>query len=496
MNTFRILFLITWCITFNNYAQKQPNIILMMADDLGWGDTGYNGNNVILTPHLDQMAKDGIQFDRFYSASAVCSPTRASFLTGRNPYRTGVFSANRGVLRPEETTISELLQKEGYVTGHFGKWHLGTFTHTEKDANRGRPGNLKEYNPASLHGYDVVFATESKVPTYNPMQHPGGKPYGTSYWNEKNEKVTDNMSGDDSRVIMDRVIPFIKEANSKGKPFLAIVWFHAPHKPCVAGPKHLKLYEGQSESMKHYAGCITAMDEQIGRLRTELKHLKADSNTILTFCSDNGPENGNPGITGGFKARKRSLHEGGIRVPGLLVWPKAIKKGFKTTTPAFTSDYLPTIADILDIKLDSKINIDGQSILPIINGQSMNRVNGLTFAHSSQLALQDGKYKLYADSQVYELYDMHADSLETTNIINKHPELAQTYKTTYTNWINDVKSSFNGDEYGTETVEKLNQKWMSPLEKVSKKKKGSNAKKGKGKEKGKKSKKKSETPSN
>ena len=329
MNTFRIVLLITWCFTLNNYAQKKPNIILMMADDLGWGDTGYNGNEVILTPHLDQMAKDGIQFDRFYAASAVCSPTRASFLTGRNPYRTGVFSANRGVLRPEETTISELLQKEGYVTGHFGKWHLGTFTHTEKDANRGRPGNLKEYNPASLHGYDMVFATESKVPTYNPMEHPGGKPYGTSYWNEKNEKVTDNMSGDDSRVIMDRVIPFIKEAKSKGKPFLAIVWFHAPHKPCVAGPKHLKLYEGQSESMKHYAGCITAMDEQIGRLRTELKNIKADNNTILTFCSDNGPENGNPGITGGFKARKRSLHEGGIRVPGLLVWPKAVKKDLK-----------------------------------------------------------------------------------------------------------------------------------------------------------------------
>ena len=97
MNTFRIVLLITWCFTLNNYAQKQPNIILMMADDLGWGDTGFNGNEVILTPHLDQMAEDGIQFDRFYAASAVCSPTRASFLTGRNPYRTGVFSANRGI---------------------------------------------------------------------------------------------------------------------------------------------------------------------------------------------------------------------------------------------------------------------------------------------------------------------------------------------------------------------------------------------------------------
>ena len=160
-----------------------------MADDLGWGDTGYNGNPVIKTPQLDAMASEGIRFNRFYSASAVCSPTRASVLTGRNPYRTGVFFANEGILRPEEITIPELLKGEGYLTGHFGKWHLGTLTHTENDANRGRPGNIAEYNPPKLHGYDVAFVTESKVPTYDPMKKPvkGAKTIG---WNslEKDEK--------------------------------------------------------------------------------------------------------------------------------------------------------------------------------------------------------------------------------------------------------------------------------------------------------------------
>ena len=124
-------------------SQDKPNVILIMADDLGWGDTGYNGNPIIKTPHLDQMAQEGMQMNRFYSASSVCSPTRSSCLTGRNPYRTGIFTANVGILRPEEITLPEILREQGYATGHFGKWHLGTLTTKEKDANRGGPGNTK-----------------------------------------------------------------------------------------------------------------------------------------------------------------------------------------------------------------------------------------------------------------------------------------------------------------------------------------------------------------
>jgi len=459
--------------------KKQPNIILMMADDLGWGDTGYNGNKIIRTPHLDQMASEGVRLDRFYSASAVCSPTRASVLTGRNPYRTGVFTANKGILRTEEITISEVLKKEGYATGHFGKWHLGTLTHTEKDANRGRPGNIKEFNPPSLHGYDRAFVTESKVPTYDPMlsvakkgkSKGSQKPYGTYYWNEKGGKITKNLSGDDSRVIMDRVLPFIEKSKKNKKPFLAVVWFHAPHKPCVAGPKHLEMYKGESESMQHYAGCITAMDEQIGRLRAYLKKEGLDQNTLLSFCSDNGPENGVPGSAGPFKERKRAMREGGIRVPGLLLWPEKFKKPIVSNQPFVTSDYLPTLLDILSIKMPKNHKLDGESMLPILLGEKETRSNPVSCMLSSRLSSQTKQYKLYADNQKFELYDMEKDSLETTNIASQKTQVLEGMKKTYKTWLKSVQASFEGSEYGKESYSKLKQKWESPLEKKSKKKK-------------------------
>ncbi|MDD7985234.1 sulfatase-like hydrolase/transferase [Lentisphaera marina] len=173
----------------------KPNVILIMADDLGWGDTGFNGSKVIKTPHLDQMAAEGLQLDRFYSASSVCSPTRASVLTGRNPYRTGVPTANQGFLRPEEIALPEVLKEQGYATGHFGKWHLGTLTHTEKDSNRGKPGNRKEFNPPKLHGYEDAFVTEAKVPTYDPMIKPKNFDKGESLKKAKNQNNTELSTG-------------------------------------------------------------------------------------------------------------------------------------------------------------------------------------------------------------------------------------------------------------------------------------------------------------
>ncbi|MBK3519227.1 sulfatase family protein [Carboxylicivirga marina] len=386
-------------------AQNKPNIILIMADDLGWGDVGYNGNQLIQTPHLDQMAKDGITFNRFYSASAVCSPTRASVLTGRNPYRTGVFTANKGILRKEELTIPELLKEEGYTSGHFGKWHLGTLTTAVKDANRGRPNNMKEYNPPSWHGYDEAFVTESKVPTYDPMKKPvdgasrlgwdylkegqAYKSYGTHYWDFDGNIVSNNLEGDDSRVIMDRVLPFIDKALEKEQPFCAVVWFHTPHLPCVAGPKYQALYKEQPKMIRNYAGCVTAMDEQIGRLRKYLLKHGIGGNTMIWFCSDNGPENNSTGTTGGFKARKRSLYEGGVRVPGLLVWPDKVKEGFAIDAPAVTSDYLPTIMDALDIK-SKKVPyiLDGESLMPTIEGKAQKGLRQSVFAYEICLVRQ------------------------------------------------------------------------------------------------------------
>ncbi|MGV8094346.1 MAG: sulfatase [Mangrovibacterium sp.] len=463
-------------------AQNRPNIILLMADDLGWGDTGYNGNPVIKTPHLDQMAKEGVQFNRFYAACAVCSPTRASVLTGRNPYRMGVFTANIGILRPEEVTLPELLKEKGYVTGHYGKWHLGTLTHTEKDANRGMPGNVRDFNPPSLHGYDDAFVTESKVPTYDPMKKPVNRvksegwdylkqeesyvPYGTYYWDIEGNKVTDNLDGDDSRIIMDRVLPFIERAISLKKPFFAVVWFHTPHMPCVSGPEYQQMYKGQSSLMQNYAGCITAMDDQIGRLRTFLEEKGETSNTMIWFCSDNGPEDGSPGSAGNFLERKRSLHEGGVRVPGVLVWPEKIRKGFQTDIPCITSDFLPTMVDILNIdRRKVPYQLDGISLKSLLDGKMKRRPRPIGSCFGTQVSYSDNQYKLYARDGRFQLYDIDRDPFERQAIELEVPFVFRKMQKKLLKFVSSCRSSFEGKEYGKESFERMGQVWDDPLKK-------------------------------
>jgi arylsulfatase A-like enzyme len=167
MNRFQHILasLLLGLVSITTQAAEKPNVILIMCDDLGWGDVGFNGNKTIRTPHLDAMAKAGLKFNRFYAAAPVCSPTRGSCVTGRHPYRYGIPFANSGHMKPEELTLAELLKKQGYTTGHFGKWHLGTLTKTVKDANRGGPRGAKHFSPPQANGFDVCFSTESKVPT-------------------------------------------------------------------------------------------------------------------------------------------------------------------------------------------------------------------------------------------------------------------------------------------------------------------------------------------
>ena len=272
-------------------ASTRPNVILIMADDLGYGDVGFTGNDRIMTPSLDQLAADGVVLNRFYTSASICSPSRAAALTGRHHYRTGVLAAHTAGLRIGEVTIAEVLQEHGYTTGFFGKWHLGWV----------RPDDLSDrgyYSPPWHHGFDVAFATRSAVPTWDPNLTPfdifghkkGDKWHSVSPYLLNGEPVTDNLEGDDSRVIMDRVIPFIRENVRQGEPFAAVVWFHTPHDPVVAGPEYLSLYESLArKEQRHFYGAITAMDEQIGRLRAELKDLGVEENTILLFTSDNGP---------------------------------------------------------------------------------------------------------------------------------------------------------------------------------------------------------------
>ena len=401
------------------------------------------------------MAENSLQFGRFYAGAPVCSPTRGSAITGRHPYRYGIEFANVGRMKSQEITLAEALRTQNYTTGHFGKWHLGTLTTEIKDANRGKPGDTANYSPPWDNGFDKCFSTESKVPTYDPMYRVGSKTqfYGTHYWKEDGAFVPQDapqLKGDDSRVIMDQAIRFIQIAAKQQTPFLAVIWFHTPHKPIVAGPRHKAMYSDLPENKQAYYGCITAMDEQMGRLRKELQQLGIAENTLLWFTSDNGPENKTPGTTGGFRARKRSLYEGGVRVPGLLEWPAKINSHRTTQVPCSTSDYFPTTLDILGFQLSGAPEpIDGVSLVPLINGKMDSRPVPIGFQSQKQRSLTDNRYKLYSgdNGKTYELYDLIEDPYETSNIAAAHLKVVASMKKTLEEWIESCQQSNKGNDY-------------------------------------------------
>ena len=475
----RLVLFLTACMamTLPTRSASSPNFILIMCDDLGWGDVGFNGGKHIRTPHLDEMAANGLNLTRFYAQAPVCSPTRASVVTGRHHDRTGIYTANAGHLRTGEFTIYEALAEKGYATGHFGKWHMGTLTRKVVESNRGakKPQN---YSPPWHHQVDAAFATEAKTPTFDPMWKPAkrgnsqafdtasGKgwhqispgdervAYGTHYWTGEETMVdpeSSELMGDDSRIIMSRALKFIE--SKKDQPFMAIVWFHAPHLPVVASRQDAASYDNGKTSgfEQNYYGCVTALDRQVGRLRAALREHGIARNTLVAFCSDNGPEgkDGAPGRQGHFRGRKRSLYEGGVRVPGLIEWPAKIKGGSTSDVASCTVDYFPTIMDIVGFKMPDKRPLDGVSLLPLINGAMKERPKPLAFHIRGKAAWHDGMLKAYGDVKKgrWELYDLAKDPGETTDLAKEKPRKLKSMVAAWTKWKESVDASDNGADY-------------------------------------------------
>lgn len=464
-----IFAIISFC-SCTTTSLESPNIILLMTDDQGWFDAGFNGNAKIRTPNLDMLAAEGIILDRFYSGSAVCSPTRASVITGRNPLRINIPDANSGHMKEQEITLPEILKEKGYSTGHFGKWHLGTLTKLTRDANRGGiEKHLDHFSIPSMHGYDEYFCTESKVPTYSPMLIPAEfddgeskrygwkareagemtEQFGTAYWTEVEEKERTNLEGDDTRVIMDRAIPFIEKAANEGKPFFTTIWIHTPHLPVVSNLEHRKLYDKMDLQEQIYFGALTAMDEQVGRLWSKLGELGIRQETIIWFCSDNGPENETPGSAGEFRERKRSLYEGGLRVPAFVVWEKQLDGGKRVNFPSVTSDYLPTILDILDIDYPDDRPVDGESIWGLLTGDQTERDNPIGFIYKQKISWVNNQYKLISldNGESFELYNLINDRAETNNLSSTEPEIASEMKEELLTWMHSVEQSKKGHDY-------------------------------------------------
>lgn len=480
---------------------RRPNVVLVMCDDLGYGDTGFNGNRVIKTPSLDQLAAEGAVFTRFYAGGPVCSPTRGTCLTGRHYSRYGITHANVGHLPVHEIPLSRIAKDLGYTTGHFGKWHLGTLEHGRSE----KPGRKPEanYAPPWERWYDDSLATEFAVPTWDPTVGFDGATqgrtdgtWGSPYF-DNGTKVEEPILGCDSEFIMNRTIEFITNASAAGTPFFTTVWFHAPHTPVVAGPEFLAMYDDYPEDYAHYYGVVTAMDRQVGRLNQTIKDLGIEENTVIFFCSDNGPEGSSQypgrsgqwrrsrGSTGGLRGRKRSLYNGGIEVPALVKWPGRVSAGRRFHFPASTLDYLPTLIDLWSYRMPDDRPIDGVSLLPLMDaaadGEPVARVSAIPYRFvesrramfdSPTFAAMDDRFKLLtnlaadqSDSTHRQLYDVVADPYERDDVLSLYPDEADRLQRFIEEKMASFRESHFGADYGdvswepTEEFQERDQAW-------------------------------------
>ena len=307
-NNFKSLIFLLFFFLFSSCENKSktelPNIILLMTDDQGWGQTGYYNHPVLKTPNLDEMAKNGLRLDRFYAGAPQCSPTRASVLTGRSNDRTGVFYHGYP-LNKSEKTIAQALKTAGYKTGHFGKWHLNGL--------RG-PGvpifKDDKYSPG-VFGFDKWLSVTNFF-DIDPVM---------SYNGEFQE-----FKGSSSEIIVDEALKFIKENNDKNIPSFTVIWDGSPHTPMLASEEDRVEFKNLELRSQHHYGELVAFDRSLGLLRKELKELGISDNTILWFCSDNGGlDRISPSTVGELKGFKNTMWEGGLRVPAIIEWPLAIK---------------------------------------------------------------------------------------------------------------------------------------------------------------------------
>ncbi|MBI9016909.1 MAG: sulfatase-like hydrolase/transferase [Phycisphaerae bacterium] len=464
---------------------NKPNIILVMADDLGYGDVQYNGNAILKTPSLNLMAKKAVKLNRFYAAGPVCSPTRASCLTGRHPYRINIPWAGDGHMPAGEMTIAETLKDSGYTTGHFGKWHVGALSKTVKQSYFPGQVNPNHYSPPWENGFDECFSTESMMPTYNPYYQVGGD-FGTDdylflpdrpvkkgqrsdgfrwrdyYWTGPGQMVDEWLEGDDSKIVMDRALEFIDRKQKQEKPFLSLIWFHTPHTPVVAGDDDRAAYPDQPIDAQHWFGAITAMDRQIGRLREELKKMGIADNTIVWFCSDNGPSYiHNYNSAGPLRGKKATLWEGGIRVPAIIEWPARLKAR-TINAPMSTSDFYPTLLAAVGVKTPAKQPLlDGIDVMDILQGKVSQRPTPIGFQsplrgsksaiieNRGSAALIDNQCKLitFDAGQTWQLYDLENDINESNDIADKYPQRVKEMAKTIKQWQKSCLNSSQGHDY-------------------------------------------------
>lgn len=446
----RIIFLLILFISCTKQVEQKPNIILIITDDQGYGDIGYNGNPHIKTPNLDLLATNSMRFNNFY-VSPVCAPTRSSLLTGRYSLRTGVTDTYNGgaMMSNDEITLAEILKENNYQTGIFGKWHLGDnypFRPTDQGFHEslihlsggiGQVGDFTNYYKGNRSYFDPIL------------------------WHNNEQKKYEGYCSD---IFTDEAIKFIEE--NKSNQFFCYLSFNAPHTPLQVPDKYYDLYKNVDPSVisesekismteknvldaKRIYGMVTNIDDNVGKLVSKLKELNIDKNTILIFMTDNGPQQFR--YVSNLRGLKSSVYNGGIKVPFYLSYPKIHDAGLDIDNFSAHIDVLPSLLDLCDIETPKNIKIDGKNFL------NKSREERSFFSYWTRkspelyqnMSLNKGNYKLVGntnyDSPIerFELFDIDNDPYEMENLIENKKELAIQMKLEMDNIYNELINSKN-----------------------------------------------------
>lgn len=421
------LLLLTACT--RHAPSERPNIIFIMADDLGYGDLGSYGQTVIQTPHLDQMASEGMRFTQCYAGSTVCAPSRSVLMTGLHTGHTTVrgnfgkfgvvgLAGNEGrvPLYAEDVTVAEVLKTAGYTTGITGKWGLGEPNTSGHPNDQGFDEWFGYLNQRRAHSYYPDFLWKNKTKVEYPENRDGEQ--GT---------YTHDLFTEYALDFLDR---------NHAKPFFLYLPYTVPHSRYEIPDTAPYTNQPWTDNEKVHAAMVTRLDRDIGRLFQKLKDLHIDSNTIVFFCSDNGAAErweGRFDSSGALKGRKRDMYEGGIRTPMIARWPGAIAPGQVSDAAWYFADVLPTLADIAGAALPE--NTDGVSVLPTLRGEEQDLSNRPLywefFERGFQQAVRKGDWKairLELDGPL-ELYDLSKDAGETRNVASSHPDVVAEMET-------------------------------------------------------------------
>ena len=426
-------------------AESRPNVLLVMTDDQGYGDLGSHGNSFLTTPNLEGLIAESVEFNRFYCCP-VCSPTRASLMTGRYHYRTGVIHTSRGGAKMfnDEVTVAELMQGAGYATGIFGKWHLGD-NYPMRSIDQG-------FEESLVHSAGALSRAPDMPNSY----------FDPWLWHNGKKKKFQGYCTD---VFTDAAIDFMAKSKEENKPFFVYLPTNIPHLPLEVAQKYSEPYvkQGVDEETAKIYGMLDNLDENIGRLLSSIDSLGIRENTVVIFLTDNGPQFKR--FNSGLRGKKFDVYEGGIRVPCYIRWPEGISGSVeKIDQVAAHIDILPTIADICGVQLPGDLTVDGRSLLPLLKDQSPASLNerklfiqchrGLQPKRYQNAAIITSQYKLVgypgtfidedldiSGEPVLELYDLNADREEKNDIAGKHPEVVAALLKDYEHWFDDMKNT-------------------------------------------------------